>query len=534
MKPPSASEHDARDREVIELLKSLGAFESNYPTHLLAARRAAILAYADELRAGDAADEWSAEDEELVQFLGNLKPTQAVYPSDLLAARRAALIEQVERAGGTSFLDQVQGFARRIFHYRTPGFMRISLALAGLLAAVLLGSLVFSRTGEPLTPAPSQIAAEPTQLLLTGTGEAAITICEPEDQSSSCLPGRLDRSLDLANPANGTARPAVSKDARSYRDEVYRAAYVNDGRGGASWVSNSPDSWIKIDLGAVSTINTVSLRKGSAASPYDGAPGQFVIAVALSDVYADGDSRDDDVEYTQVFQSEPVSFSGAVSQTETLQIYFPAVRARFVKITFEQAGTAIEEIGVFMVEPEPTSEPEDTQPAITLTAIRTATPLPIDTATSAATVTRGPTHTVVPGSTSTPASSATLPPSDTPPALPTNTQPPAETSTPVPTVPLPFDTPLPLPTAAPPTPVPPTTAQPSPVSTAPIVVTGNNQSLTFSCNGNAVEIRGHANTITLLGSCSSITVTGNGNEVFWQYGSPVITDRGTNNIIEQL
>jgi hypothetical protein len=66
------------------------------------------------------------------------------------------------------------------------------------------------------------------------------------------------------------------------------------------------------------------------------------------------------------------------------------------------------------------------------------------------------------------------------------------------------------------------------------VVTGADQTLTFTCNGNTVEIRGHANTITLLGSCSSITVTGNGNRVFWQFGSPVITNRGKDNIILQL
>lgn len=66
------------------------------------------------------------------------------------------------------------------------------------------------------------------------------------------------------------------------------------------------------------------------------------------------------------------------------------------------------------------------------------------------------------------------------------------------------------------------------------MVTGANQTLIFTCNGNAAEIRGHANTITLLGSCSSITVTGNGNHVFWESGSPVITNKGKDNIIQQL
>jgi len=76
------------------------------------------------------------------------------------------------------------------------------------------------------------------------------------------------------------------------------------------------------------------------------------------------------------------------------------------------------------------------------------------------------------------------------------------------------------------------TIQP-PASSGTIIITDNDQTLTFTCNGNAVEVRGNANTVTLLGSCSSITVRGNGNQVFWQSGSPVITDTGNENTITQ-
>jgi hypothetical protein len=103
---------------------------------------------------------------------------------------------------------------------------------------------------------------------------------------------------------------------------------------------------------------------------------------------------------------------------------------------------------------------------------------------------------------------------------------------------LPSDTPIPLPTLPLPTIVPPTSVAPTAVlptvSSDPIIVTGSDQDLSFVCNGNVVEIHGHANNVILLGSCSSITVTGNGNHVYWQFGSPVITDRGNDNIIEQL
>jgi hypothetical protein len=93
--------------------------------------------------------------------------------------------------------------------------------------------------------------------------------------------------------------------------------------------------------------------------------------------------------------------------------------------------------------------------------------------------------------------------------------------------PIPF-----TPTLVPPTAVPPT-VQPPPASSGTIIITDNDQTLTFTCNGNAVEVRGNANVITLLGSCSSITVRGNGNLVYWQSGSPVITNTGNENIIQQ-
>ena len=103
-------------------------------------------------------------------------------------------------------------------------------------------------------------------------------------------------------------RPAVWSEARSNQTGSQKAAYANDGLGDTSWVSSSPDGWIKIDLGQVVTINTVSLQKGNANYSGEDDPGQFVIAVALSDVYADGDSVNDYVEYAQVFRSEGYGF----------------------------------------------------------------------------------------------------------------------------------------------------------------------------------------------------------------------------------
>jgi hypothetical protein len=517
MKP--SSEYDERDREIIELLKALGDFKSSYPSELLAARRAAFLAQVKRLSPEGAGEELSAEDQEIINLLGNLKSAQAEYPPQLLAARRAALIDQMERTERISVLDNFRVYLQRIFPSGTiiPTVMRISLVVASLILAVLMRPLFLPRTQQSLLPSSSEAAASPTYPPSTGNGETAITVCRPDDQTALCPSGDLDPSPDLADAGNGAARPAVSNDARSSQNGVHTAAYVNDGQSGASWVSTSMDSWIKIDLGKVTTINTVSLQKGSTGASNENSLGQFVIAVALSDVYMDGDSNNDYVEYAQVFRSEQTSFNGTVSEVETIKTQFSPVRARFVKITFEQEGAAIEEVGVFMVQPpalseqQPTGSPSEAPAGTTVTPPHTNTASPVDTAVSLPTATPLPPSTV-----------ASIP-TDTPTRLPTFA--PVDTATPVPT--------YPLPTPVPPTAIPPTIQIP-PASSDPIMVTGTDQTLTFTCNGNAAEIRGQGNTITLLGSCSSITVTGNGNIVFWESGSPVITNNGRDNIIRQL
>ena len=509
MKPSHSSEHDEHEREIIEILKELGRLNSAYPPELMAARRAAFLSQVERLGIGEAGEEWSAEDQKIVNLLGALRSAQVDYPADLLAARRSALLSQIDRAVVPSVWDQFRISLHRLFPSKTniSTVRRISFVLVSLLAAVLFGSFFFSRAQQSLQTTPYPTALEPTSLLPTHTSEVAITICKPGELDPACPPGELVPSQDLAYTGNGSAQPAVSSQPDAGGD--YKAASVNDGRDGASWVSNRTNSWIKIDLGQVTTINTVSLQKGSPGPAQENQPGQFVIAVALVDVYGEGDGSDDSTEYTQVFRSEHTGFSGIVSEAETIKTQFPPVRARFVKITFEKAGAAIENVGVFMVQPpvlaaRPTRGPTDDPLAISSIAVETNTVFPMDTAASI------PTITALPEATNTPA------------PLPTSTLPPVDTATPVPTEPMPTATAIPP------------TAPPTPASPDILVVAGHDQTLTFTCNGNAAEIRGHANTVTLLGSCSGITVTGNRNQVFWQSGSPVITNTGRDNIIQQL
>lgn len=563
MKPVHSSKKDEGDQKVIKLLQELGSIKAEYPPELLRARRAAFLGQIDQLRTGQVEEGLAPGDQDIVRLLGNLKSAQAEYPPELLSATRSAFLGQIETARNLSLLDRVRVSIASLFqggitipHMPLPDLMRASLVVASLIVAAVIGTLLFSQAGPSLSPFPG--VAQPTRILPTMTHEAAAILCKPGDQRPPCSSRDVDLGQDLADQGNGLARPAVSKDAQSPNGRVHQAAYVNDGHSGPSWVSRSANSWIKIDLGRATAINSVSLQKGNLGSSEANNPGQFEIAVALSDDYSDGNSSNDDTEYAQVFRSEQTGFSGMISNAETIRAMFPPIQARFVKITFEKAGAAIDEVGVFMVQPpELTEHPTRTSPdggpgrtetlvststlspiatrtatpGPTGTWLATATPTPFPTLLPTRTITPFPTDTALPNETSIPLLTSTPYPSNTP--VPTNTRPPADTPTPVPAEPLATETPIPLATVVPPTAIAPT-AQAPVGSTGPIIITSHDQTLTFTCNGNAVEVRGHANTVTLLGSCSSITVTGNRNLVFWQSGSPIITNLGKDNIISQM
>ncbi len=66
-----------------------------------------------------------------------------------------------------------------------------------------------------------------------------------------------------------------------------------------------------------------------------------------------------------------------------------------------------------------------------------------------------------------------------------------------------------------------------------VVITENDQTLTINCSGAAVEVRGNANHITLLGSCTSLTIKGNANWISAQSAIPFIEDTGNGNTILQ-
>jgi hypothetical protein len=319
----------------------------------------------------------------------------------------------------------------------TMKLMRSSLVLAGLLVAALVGSLLYGNQGGKLfSPPLAQSNTSPVAVAATVTAESAEVICKPGYLPPLCLAKEFDKTQDLTYQGNGLARPAVAKDTIPGYNTIHKASYANDGLYGAgsSWVSNSAYSWIKIDLGKPTTINTITFGRDRLGNFKDRSPGQFVIAVALSDnVYADGNSNNDFTEYTKVYDSKKAGFDGVVSGSETIQANFLPTRARFVKITFEKAGTAIDEVEAFMVQPPslvyiPTQKPRDNQSRPTWTPVPTDTLVPTNTPLPTSTDTPLPTNTPVP--TDTPVPTNTPVPTDTS-VPPTNTQvPPADTSVP--------------------------------------------------------------------------------------------------------
>jgi hypothetical protein len=533
-------ENLSQDR-MIELLESLRRVTAEYPAELLVSRREAFIARIREHNEADA-QAGSPSQNKVIEILGNLKSATGEYPSELLAAKRAAFIGQIRqqnreaapevilpaqngkisklferlksieieyplkmwsarrsgfvtqiRDSKVSVLDALRSAFRNVLSIKLgpivlPGldFRRLSMVVATLLLVVFMRSLASGdRQSIPqvFSPAPSQGGVSQPTLAVAGTstGEVAEVICKPGYLPPLCLAQEFDKSQDLTFPGNGSARPAVAKDTIPGHSRIHDAAYVNDGLygSGASWISNSAYSWIKIDLGEARTINTITFGRDRLGNFNDGDPGQFIVAVALSDdIYADGNSHDDYVEYTPVYNSNEQGFDGIVSGSETIEANFDPVRARYVKITFENARTAVDEIEVFMIQPtgiasHMTQRPKDTVVASTFTPVPTKTLVPSKTATPIP-----PTNTLRPTYTSTPRPTITstprptntpVPPTNTP-VPPTNTpRPPTETPEPPTNTPVPPTEPPPPPTEPPPTdPPPPTdTSEPEPPTASP-------------------------------------------------------------------
>jgi hypothetical protein len=467
-------EAPSRD-QVIELLGTLKSANSEYPPELLAARRTAFISQIAQRNSVTAQEEvLPSQNGRIFKLFERLKSIEIEYPLKMWSARRSVFVAQV-RVGRMSVLEALRSTIQNLFSGKSKPsgppallFRSTAMIVATLLVAVFMGSLAYGNR-QPLTeifePSLSEreVSHPSPMAAVTSTGEVAKVICKPGYLPPLCLAKEFDKSRDLTFPGNGSARPAVAKDTIPGYSRIHKAAYINDGLygSGASWISNSAYSWIKIDLGEARTINTIMFGRDRLGNFNDGDPGQFIIAVALSDnVYADGDSSNDFMEYTQVYNSDKAGFDGMVSGAETIEARFDPVKARYVKITFENARTAVDEIEVFMIQPpgfamNVTQRPRDTLvppsftpvPTNTLIPSRTPTLIPTNTFVPSRTPTLIPTNTLFPTNTNVPTDTP-KPPTDTPPPPPTDTpEPPTDTPPPPPT-----DTPPPAPTDTPPPP----------------------------------------------------------------------------------
>ncbi len=203
--------------------------------------------------------------------------------------------------------------------------------LAGAMASAAIGAGTLS-TG--------------TATATTGTIECRVPYPAPQ-----CWAQPYDTSANIAAQARGMP-PAVAKDVIPGYPEIHQAGFANDGYygNGASWIADSDGSWVKLDLGCATTVTAVRFGRDRIPGGLDERePGQFTIATALKDVYANGDETNDATEYVLQYQS--VKFNGTIAGTQTLQVALSNVTARYIKITTLGIGAidnhpAIDEIEV--------------------------------------------------------------------------------------------------------------------------------------------------------------------------------------------
>ncbi|MEQ8385866.1 MAG: PEP-CTERM sorting domain-containing protein [Coleofasciculus sp. A1-SPW-01] len=208
---------------------------------------------------------------------------------------------------------------------------------------------------------------------LTGT-----TNCHPDFRPPQC------ESRPFDNPNNVALQGGIVPEAVAFdiiesvpaRPEtnfsgIHRPEFANDGLygNGSSWISDSPHSWLKLDLGRVMNIDRLTFGRDRLGGFDDRDPGQFIVEVAISEnVYANGDDSNDSMDYTEIVDSELLGFGGFIAGSHTIQVSFDPVVARYVKLTFENRGTAIDEVEVSAT---PVPEPLTILGSITALALGT-------------------------------------------------------------------------------------------------------------------------------------------------------------------
>jgi hypothetical protein len=183
--------------------------------------------------------------------------------------------------------------------------------------------------------------------------------CQAGFTNPQCTYRAFDTSRDLAF-SGGPASPAIVSSTIPGASAIHKDSFINDGLygNGRSWIGNTADAWLKIDLGSAQMLNRVTFGRDRLGSYNDRDPGQFKLEFALTDnAFASGDASNDLSEYIiSPIDSSAFGFSGFIAGANTVLIDFQStpVTARYVKMTFANNGAAIDEVEVSMI-PEPAS-----------------------------------------------------------------------------------------------------------------------------------------------------------------------------------
>lgn len=209
-----------------------------------------------------------------------------------------------------------------------------------------------------LTASLARPAAADSVTLGAASAYTGVEVCRGGFPFPQCTARPFDTSQDLAWAGNGYAQSAVAKTTIAGYPAIHLAEYANDGLygNGASWIADGANSWLKIDLGREVAIDRLTFGRDRLGYHDDRDPGQFLVYFALDDdVYANGNDVNDTLEYTLVLDSSLYGFSGVIAGPATVQAAFSAAPvARFVKLQFDSALTAIDEVEVFgSAVPEP-------------------------------------------------------------------------------------------------------------------------------------------------------------------------------------
>ncbi len=250
------------------------------------------------------------------------------YPPLLLAARRAAFIRQILWINFVSLCAAVWLAVKKqislpVFNTHIPALRRVSASLlaASLALAVFAGYFVYKNQAPAFSLAPTPTGIVKSGRILTSDAREVQDHLQRRRRAAS-VPGRgIPAGCEADLPGKWVCPSCGCKGHHVRLGSVHKAAYVNDGLygPGASWVSNSRNSWIKIDLGKATKINTITFGRDRLGELNGHNPGQFVVSLAISDdVYADGNNSNDTREYRPVFNSEQAGFSGTISGAETV------------------------------------------------------------------------------------------------------------------------------------------------------------------------------------------------------------------------